>query len=110
MTDSTIIPFPPGDRENHKASRRMKVTPKRHSESCRHFKTVICEKTRMLECEKCGEVIDPFDFMWKWASNDRNVELERDHLKKEIKRLTVELVELKRTERNTKARLKRLQR
>ena len=87
---------------------KIPARPSRTKDFCRHLYVVVCEKTRMLECDKCGQVIDPFDYMWEWANCDRNLAGQRDIMKKEIKRLNADLAELKKDERNTKARLKRM--
>lgn len=107
MSEKVIIKFP-SNKRSLKASNRLSAKPKRMPSYCRHPQVLVCEKTRMLECEKCGKVVDPYDYLWDWAIQEKNVEWEVTHLKAEIKRLTQELAALKKDERNTRSRLKRL--
>lgn len=101
MSNSNLIQFDPD---------KIPAKPKRNEDFCRHTYVVVCEKTRMLECDKCEQVIDPFDYMWEWANRDRNLAWQRDIMQKDIKRLNAEIITLKTDERNTKARLRRLNR
>jgi transcription initiation factor TFIIIB Brf1 subunit/transcription initiation factor TFIIB len=87
---------------------RIPAEPRRNDHICRHRLVLVCEKTRMLECKACGQVIEPFDFMWQWANRDRNLEHTREAMKRDVERLTRELEDLKTDEKNTRARLKRL--
>jgi uncharacterized alpha-E superfamily protein len=56
----------------------------------------------------CGATIDPFDFMLRWAKEDRSLEYRLKQLKEELKRLGEKLKRLRRMEKNAKARLRRL--
>lgn len=87
---------------------KIPATPRHRKGYCCHSHVTVCEKTRMLECQNCGAIIDPFDFMWEWACKDRNLQYVRKELKKDIERLSTQLKELKRQERNTKARIRRV--
>ena len=87
---------------------KIPITLKHKKGYCRHPHVLACEKTRMLVCEKCGAIIDPFDFMWEWGCGDRNLEHIRKRLMEEVIQLDAELKELKRQERNVKARIKRM--
>lgn len=94
---SKIIKFDPS---------KIPLTPK-HGGYCRHYQLYVVEKYRHLECRKCGAIIDPFDFLFSWACEDYHLDANRKHLKKECRRLSDGLKELKRQERNIKARIKR---
>lgn len=87
---------------------RLPAVPKKREGFCQHTHVLVDEKTRMLECDACGQVIDPYDFMWEWATRDRNLQWTRDALKKDIAILRAEMEELKREERNIKSRLRRI--
>jgi len=100
MSESKVIPFDPA---------RIPAEPRRNNTPCRHTHVLVDEKTRMLECDACKQVIDPFDYMWEWANRDRNLAWTREALKRHIERLSQEVAALKKDERNTRARLKRLQ-
>ena len=95
--DSKIIKFDP-----NRAPLRI-----RSMKYCPHKHIIVCEKSRTLECEVCGAIIDPFDFMLKWAMEDRSLEYRVKHLKNELKRLGEKLRKLKTMEKNAKARLGR---
>lgn len=79
----------------------------RPAKPCRHKHIIVCEKSRTLECDTCRAAIDPFDFMLRWAKEDRSLEYRMKQLKEELKRLGEKLGELKRMEKNVKARLRR---
>lgn len=99
MTEQKIIQFDP-------SVLQAKTKPNEHY--CRHANVFVVEKTRMLECQQCGQIIDPFDFMWQWANRDRNLQWTRDKLKKDIDELGERLSDMKKEEKNARARLKRL--
>jgi hypothetical protein len=84
-----------------------RITPKRQDRFCRHQHVLVVQATRKLECEHCGAVVEPFDFMWEWANRRLNLEYSRNRLKEQIKRLEKRLEALKREERNVKARISR---
>jgi hypothetical protein len=96
--DSNIVKFDPD-----RAPLRIRST-----KYCRHKHIIVCEKSRTLECDVCGATIDPFDFMLKWAREDRSLEYRMKQLHDELKRLGEKLGKLKRMEKNAKARLVRL--
>jgi len=96
--DSKIIKFDPDQ-----APLRIRST-----KFCRHKHIIVCEKSRTLECDACGATIDPFDFMLRWAREDRFLEFRMKQLKEELKRLGEKLKKLKRMEKNAKARLRRV--
>jgi hypothetical protein len=79
----------------------------RSTKFCRHKYIIVCEKSRTLECDTCGAAIDPFDFMLKWAKEDRSLEYRMKQLKDELKRLGEKLGKLRRMEKNVRARLGR---
>ena len=99
MSESKVIQFD---------KKRLPINIRKDTSFCRHMHVVVCEKTRMLECEKCQTMLDPFDYLWQWANKDRNLSWTRDALEKDIESLSTELKEMKRDERNTRSRLKRL--
>ena len=80
----------------------------RPAKFCQHRHIIVCEKSRSLECDVCGAVIDAFDFMLRWAKEDRSLEYRLKQLRDELKRLGEKLKKLRRMEKNAKARLVRL--
>jgi hypothetical protein len=95
--DSKIVKFDP-DRAP------LRIRP---AKFCRHKHIIVCEKSRTIECDTCGAAIDPFDFMLRWAKEDRFLEYRMKQLKEELKRLGEKLGKLRRMEKNVKARLRR---
>ncbi|KKM92534.1 hypothetical protein LCGC14_1217630 [marine sediment metagenome] len=100
MNDSNIIQFKPDD--------RRPITIKRRKGICHHNHVMLNEQTRMVECEDCDQIIDPYDYMYGWACGDRHLSSLRKQLRKEIKKLSVKFEALKREERNIKARIRRV--
>lgn len=94
---SEVIKFRPG----------KSITPRRDRlNHCRHMQVIADEKTRSLICESCGTVIDPFEYLWAIACKDDRLDYRKTRLEKEIKKLMPELEDLKRQERNIKARVR----
>ena len=88
-------------------SRTTKLTPKRKTGFCRCARVFVVEQTRMLECQDCGKVIDPFDFMMQEAKKQNSHVYQISHLKHEKEKLIDEVEDLKRQRRNLKAQVKR---
>lgn len=98
MTDN-LVKFVPG----------MDLKPKRRGGYfCNHGHVNIVQKCRHVECRHCGQVIDAFDFLWQFCTKEDRLNTSVKSLKQQIMALNAELGELKRDERNTRARLKRL--
>lgn len=67
----------------------------------------VCEKRRMLQCQDCGKMIDPFDYMAQWArKGDGRLGTLKD-LEVQIKQRSSELERLKMDVQNAKAQLRR---
>lgn len=62
---------------------------------CKHHVILVDEKTRMLECEDCGAMIEPFDYMLRLAQQEENIFSERTMLKYEVQELRKERDTLK---------------
>lgn len=93
-----VILFEPG----------LEMTPRtKMKPMCKHMKVLVDEQSRMIECRSCNAVIDPFDFLWRWANKRLRFHRTVAHLSDERKELTKMIDELKRQERNAKGRLKR---
>lgn len=99
MSDSKIIQFNP--------SERLPIIVKEREGYCIHNYVILDEKTRMLECGDCGQIIEVYDYMHEWAMGDRRLSLTRKSLRRDIKKLSAELEDLKREEKNIKARIRR---
>lgn len=97
MADDKVISFPTS----------INLIPKRAEVFCRCSQVFVIEKTRMLECQKCGKVIEPFDFLYEQAKKQQNKVFSIEHARHELKQLTKEVEELKRKKRNLKASINR---
>lgn len=74
---------------------------------CAHFPTTINIEQRQVTCDACGAVLDPFAVLASIARNRDGVRMQAMHARNEINRLQARVEELKREERNTRARLRR---
>lgn len=74
---------------------------------CEHIPVYVVEETRMLECRSCGAMVDPFDYMWKWACKGTRLTDGIKHLEGELRRMNAELEDLKRQRANLKAQIRR---
>lgn len=70
---------------------------------CRHPHITIYRNTAVVECRDCKAWLDPVKVLEEYADNERALEYSR----REVRRLREQLDELKREERNIKARIKR---
>lgn len=68
---------------------------------CGHRAVFVAAEHRMLECQNCGAMVDPFDFLWETAREESSLTAEvealkakRDALKKEVGELAGEKVAL----------------
>ena len=75
---------------------------------CLHKAIIVHEADRIITCSACNAVLDPFNYLLEWAKGDRRIEMWRQHAEKELKEFREKLANLKRDEKNTRARLKRL--
>ena len=77
-------------------------------ESCSHPQILLDPGYRVVECKKCNQIIDPFDYLMEWAEGDRQLNDMRKRIKTEIKKISGRLELLKKEERNIKARIRRV--
>lgn len=99
MSDTQII---------HIEEAKKGLTIKKNENYCSHSATVLVdEQNRTLECEQCGQILDPFSYMMGIARGNDHAFDRRSKLQKGIRELSEKVEELKRQERNTKARLRR---
>jgi methionyl-tRNA synthetase len=79
----------------------FKGTENREQRLCSHSNIIVCEETRTIECDKCGIILDPFDYLRKVCYQDEHafqthstmlVEVEK--LKKQYNRLSSEVFNL----------------
>lgn len=84
-----------------------RVTLKR-SGWCRHKPCTIDSDRRKITCNACEAQLDPFDVLLAVARDLDQYKASRAMYEKDAKRAFNRLEELKRQERNAKARLRRL--
>lgn len=70
----------------------------------------VNERERTCECRKCGRTIDPFDYLWRLATDGAYLMDGLKSLREDIRLRTAELGDLKRQISNAKVTLKRLPR
>jgi len=87
------------------ATRRFQENSQGH---CTHQVGILYDRThRIIECKRCGAVLDPFDRIVHMATNERNYFQRLAIVVREWKRLTKSIEELKRRERNARGRVRR---
>lgn len=67
----------------------------------------VCEKRRMLQCQDCGKMIDPFDYMAQWARKGDGRLGALKELDATLRKKGAELLALKAEVANAKAQLRR---
>ncbi len=92
-----------------KLSTKMTLQPVRAKYTgCRCTEVLVDEETRSLECQRCSKTIDPFDYLWKYAMKQQRIVFNLSSAEHENERLNKSVTELKRQERNIKARIRRV--
>ena len=75
---------------------------------CSHRRVGFDKNERRVECDGCGKVLDPFDWLANTLVGDwDHYTYELRQMKSAAERARNELEELKRRERNARARVKR---
>jgi ABC-type thiamine transport system substrate-binding protein len=74
--------------------------------SCRHRNVSVCRQSRTVECDLCGTVLDPIQVLLDFAYLERTLVYNESKIKNAHKVLE----ELKKEERNLKARIARIKR
>jgi len=86
----------------------QKVFKLKRGKYCPHTQSSVDRYQRIVECVKCGALLDPFDVVLDLAQEEDRYTTSIQRLRKENERLDKDIQELKRQERNAKARLRRL--
>jgi len=76
-------------------------------EWCRHHSQLYCEEQRTIQCKDCGAMLDPFAAYLLIAQQYGRLATSVSYKKGEEKELEARIEELKRVERNTKARIRK---
>jgi hypothetical protein len=82
----------------------------KHSLGCRHRHSVIDQRARTVECDDCKAVLDPIQVLWDLANHYQRYHYTLDQTMAKVKKAEARLDDLRRQERNTKARIARAKR
>lgn len=74
---------------------------------CQHKHQSVDGDLRVIECRDCGATLDPVQVVLGWAKDWDRYAISVKHLRREKKRLTGDIAELKRELGNLKARKRR---
>lgn len=74
---------------------------------CRNAGVLLDETSRTATCRGCQKTRDLFDVLLEYAHHERNFAFAQKDKQNEIKRLAVELVELKKERANLRAAIRR---
>jgi hypothetical protein len=75
--------------------------------SCGKFNFLINSETQLVECQTCGQPLDPFAVLLEIAHDWKQIELRWEIASRDLERKREELQQVKRDLTNAKARLKR---
>jgi hypothetical protein len=64
---------------------------------CEHLRVTLDEHNRSIECSACGEQMDAFAYLLRWAGQQRRFEMEVEYKKRELANLSNELADLKKS-------------
>lgn len=73
---------------------------------CWHNNVEVDEHERTIHCADCDKAIDAFEYMVRWANEERRYEMEVTYLKRELAALHQEKAELKKEISYTKRKIK----
>ncbi|ELP5679929.1 hypothetical protein QTS50_003215 [Salmonella enterica] len=73
---------------------------------CPHPRTFVDESQRIFYCSVCNAELDPFEYLLKCARDARHVVTEIETLRQRAGELRTSVANLKREEKNAKARLR----
>lgn len=104
MSDDNIIDFETAKSDLAGITTlKFRLSKPRKDAPCFHHRVIVYDRDRKLECENCGADVDPFKFIADFARKQRWLQ----HCKEELASLRTEVDELKREEKNIKARIRR---
>ena len=66
----------------------------RKARYCTHDKVFALKEHRMLECQSCGSMVDPFDWVWKWATQETHITHEVENRRKQLDGIKKEVATL----------------
>ncbi len=95
-------------RDVERIMQRPKLIYKKSEVYCSCISVFVVEQTRALECQKCGKILNAFEYCKRIAKKQNNVYLGVKILLREKEILYDEVEDLKRQRKNLKAQIKRL--
>lgn len=109
-----VIPHPSAGELNRQQNEHvdaLEQLPVRHTprpayDACRHKRTWIDTGARKLTCRDCDVEVDPIDVLSMLAGDREFYVNQARYLRRDVKRVTAELRELERQERNAKSRIR----
>jgi hypothetical protein len=101
--DSNIIEF-----DIKTSNRKLGVKNQLSKEyGCKHIKLLADVDNKVLECEQCGFIYTPWEYVMKLAKSEDRVFTHLHRASQEKNRLQAEVEDLKRQVKNVKAQLRR---
>lgn len=78
------------------------------SDFCKCQSILVDEQERIVRCQRCNKVLDPFDYLYGQAKDQGNIIGWIKHLHIQRSKLHTEIEDLKRERKNLKAQVNRL--
>ena len=75
--------------------------------SCQHRKMLADQDNKVLECESCGFIYTPWEYVWRLATTEDRIYAQLKYAEDKKFELNAELADLKRQVKNAKAQLRR---
>jgi hypothetical protein len=75
--------------------------------TCRHAKLSIDEKRRLLTCDRCGQHIEPYDYLLDISKGESNLRVFIESLEHDKKNLVLEVDKLKVELQSLKGKVRR---
>lgn len=86
----------------------IRLEPQGHRRTCRCLHVYVDEQNRVITCQHCERVMDPFDFLMREAKKQKSTIFDIDLSKKELADLQQQISDLRRERQNLKAQVNRL--
>lgn len=85
-----------------------RLSPQRQKAFCPHYQVIADQETRQVYCERCGAILDPFEFIYRSACMEDCHFSNLSMIKVEIKKLQEQQQELTKQINNLKSQRRRL--
>lgn len=101
---ANVVVFPIGA-EDIKAGLTLRIEDETHH--CHHRAYYVNEAERVVKCQKCGALVDPFTVLLSIAHKETNLANSLRYLRDEERQRRKNIEKLAQIERNAKARIRR---